>query len=87
MAEDNLEPGIGVEHAAQHKPDPLGRRLDRKPPRGAQDVRVLFDIIFVVDVDDRRVRHGGMHIEGHVERLRPLEDRPEPLVVEKETAG
>src|SRR5712672_3218610 len=87
MAEDDLEPGIGVEHAAQHQPDALRRGLHREAPGGAQDVRVLLDIILVVDIDDRRMWHRRVHVERHVERLGALEDRPEPLVVEKQAAG
>src|SRR5580693_5096745 len=33
------------------------------------------------------MRGRGMHVEGHVERLCPLENRPEPLVVEEEPVG
>src|SRR5229473_7879248 len=57
MAEDDLQSGIGVEHAAQHEPDALGRGLHREAPGGAQDVRILLDIVLVVDVDDGRVGH------------------------------
>ena len=41
MAEDDLEPRIRVEHAAQDQPDALRRGLDREPPGGAQDGREL----------------------------------------------
>src|SRR5207248_9035186 len=40
MTEDNLEPRISVEHAAQYETDALGRGLHRETPGGAQDVRV-----------------------------------------------
>ena len=33
------------------------------------------------------MRDRGVHVERHVERLRPLENRPEPLVVEKQPVG
>src|SRR6516162_4464704 len=34
MAENDLEPGIGLEHPAEHEPDRLRRRFDRVAPGG-----------------------------------------------------
>src|SRR5256885_11071867 len=87
MAEDDLEPGILIEDAAQHQPDALCRGLDSEPPGGAQDVRVLLDIILVVDVDDCRMRHGGVHIKRPASRLWPVRERPKPPVIHKKAAS
>jgi hypothetical protein len=48
---------------------------------------MLFGIILVIGLDDGGVGYRGMHIERHIERLGPLEDRPEPLVIEKDPVG
>ncbi len=82
-----FEPGIGVEHARQHKADALRRGLDRKPPGGAQYARMLLGVALVIGLDHRLLRQRRVDVDRHVQRLRPLVDRPEPLVVVKEAAG
>src|SRR5262245_50086988 len=84
MAEDDLEPGIGLEHPAEHKPDRLRRRFDRVAPGGAHDHRKILGVILVVSIHHRWQRNRWMQVDRNVERLRALEDRPEPLVVEKD---
>jgi hypothetical protein len=87
VAEDDLETRIGVEDAAQHETQALGRGFDGEAPGGAQQRGILLHILLVVSLDDGGVGQCGMHVERHVERLRPLEDRPEPFVVEKKPVG
>ena len=87
MAENDLEPGIGLEHPAEHEPDRLRRRFDRVAPGGAHDHRKILGIILVVSIHHRGQRNRWMQVDRNVERLRALEDRPEPFVVEKDSIG
>ena len=50
---------MGIEHAAQHKAQALGRGLDREAPGGTQDAGMRLRVILVIGLDDRRVRHAG----------------------------
>jgi hypothetical protein len=87
MAEHDLEPRIGVEHAAEHHADRQGRGFHRVAPGGAHHHREVLGVVVVIGVHHRRQRQRGMQIDRHVERLRALVDRPEPLVVEKHVIG
>ena len=75
--------GIGVEHARQHHADRERRGLHGEAPAGRGDAGMLRHVVLEVKLDHGRVRHAGMEIERHVERLGALEDRPEALVVEE----
>ena len=52
MAEDDLEPGMGVEHARQHQADALRRGLDIKAPAGTQQARMRVDVALVIGFVD-----------------------------------
>src|SRR5579885_889372 len=66
MAEDDLEPRILIEGAAEDQPDALGRGLDGKAPGSPQNIGKAFDIIAVIDVDYRRMRDRRVQIQRHV---------------------
>ena len=87
MAHDDLEARIGVEHPAQYEADTLRRGFHREAPAGAQYPRMLLDVILVVGLDNVGVGNCRMQVDRHVERLRALKDRPEPLIVEEEPVG
>src|SRR6516165_2936552 len=52
MTENDLQSGIGIEHAAQDQTHSLGRGLDGKAPSCAQYRWVLLDVILVIGLDD-----------------------------------
>ena len=87
MAEDDLETGIGVEHARQHKPDALRRGLDIEAPAGAQQAGMLLRVILVIGVDDGGLRDRRVDVDRHIERRGPLIDRPEALVIMEDAVG
>src|SRR6266481_5893419 len=87
MAQDDLEAGICVEHPTQDETYALRCGFDGKAPGGAQQRRILSNIVLVINVDNCWMRYRWVHVERYIERLRPLEDRPEPFVVEKEPIG
>ena len=72
-----------LEQAGEHEADRERRGLDREAPGGAQQHRKILGVLLVVGVDHRRMRHRGMQIDRHVERLGAREDRPVALVVDE----
>ena len=77
---------MGVEHTREHQPNALRRGLDGETPAGGQQPRKIVQIVLVVGLDDVGVGIRRVHVERHVEGGGALEDRPEPLVVEEQTA-
>ncbi len=87
MAQDDLQLRIGVEHAGQHHAHALRRGLHGEAPGRAHDHRPVLHVVLVIGLDHRRMRHGRMQIQRHVQRRGALADRPEALVVEEHAVG
>ena len=76
-----------LEHAGEHEADRERRGLDREAPGGAQQHGEVLGVLLVIGVDHRRMRHRGMQVDRHVERLGAREDRPVALVVDELPVG
>src|SRR5207249_3710226 len=58
-----------------------------EPPNHGQERELAAAIVGIVGLRYTRVRNAGMEIDRDIERLRPLENAPEPLLVEKCAGG
>src|SRR3954467_9127266 len=87
MAEDDLQPGILLEHAREHQANALRCRFHREPPGSGEQAGKVLQVITVVRLHHRRMRHGRVDIDRHIERLRALEDRPELAAVDEFAVG
>ncbi len=82
-----FETRVGFEDAAEDQPDALGGGFYGESPAGGQQRRELVQVILVIGVDDSAMRYRRMNVDRHVERLRPLKNGPEALVVDEQTLG
>ena len=83
MAEDDLQFRIFLEHSADHQSHRLRGGLDRKSQCRTDKLRIGRGVVLVIRIDNRRIGKRRVHIDRHVERLCPLENRPELLLVEE----
>ena len=87
VAQNDFQPRIGVEYAADNEANGLDGGFGGKTPCHRQKREIATAIIGIVGLRDGSVRNARVEIERHVERLRPLKDAPEALVVEEGARG
>src|SRR5262249_61849310 len=83
VAEDDFQPRIGIEHAADNEADGRNGSLGGEAPRHRQKREIAAAIIGIVGLGDGGVRNAGMKIDRNVERLRSLENAPKAQLIEK----
>src|SRR5436190_4883819 len=87
MPEDDLKPGILLEHAREHEANALRRRLHGESPSRGEQPREVLQVIAVVRLHHRRMRHRRVDIDRHIERLRPPDYRPVLAAVDEFAVG
>src|SRR3954454_15183921 len=82
MAENELRLVL-LEQTGEHEADRERRGLDGVAPGGAQEHGEVLRVLLIISVDHGRMRHRGVQVDRHVERLGARENRPIALVVDE----